>query len=139
MENETEPRLDPRPLLLKRLVWDVFPHDADVVKEIQTRLGLVPDGDDGLEVEHRASDTRINRVAPLGDTLETLSGYAAEVMGQYLVAVLEHHTDGEVETPEGFHEAFAQQNGEIIYDSTYAIICHLMDKGILVYGPKVRG
>jgi hypothetical protein len=139
MENETEPRLDPRPLLLKRMVWDVFPHDADVVREVQSRLGLVPDGAEGLEVEHRASDTRINRVAPLGNALETLSGYAAEVMGQYLVAVLESHSDDEVELPEGFHDAFATQNSEIIYDSTYAIICHLMDTGVLAYGPKVRG
>lgn len=138
MENETEPRLDPRPLLLKRMVWDVFPHEADVVREVQTRLGLVPDGDDGLEVEHRASDTRINRVAPLGSALEQLSGYAAEVMGQYLVAVVEAHTDGEAEIPEGFHEAFATQNQEVIYDASYAIICHLMDTGILAYGEKVR-
>lgn len=138
MGNETEPRLDPRPPLLKRMVWDIFPHDAEIVQEVQKRLGLVPDSEDGLEVEHRASDTRINRVAPLTGTLETLSGYAAEVMGQYLVSVLETTAGQEVELPEGFHDSFGRQNAEVINSATYAILCHLMDTGVLAYGPKVR-
>lgn len=139
MENETEQRLDPRPLLLKRMVWDIFPHDPDVVRDVQIKLGLVPDADGGLDVEHDASDTRINRVAPLSIALKQLTGYAAEVIGQYLILMLASAAeDGEVEVPEGFHESFANQNREIIFESTYAILCHLMDTGVLTYGPKVR-
>jgi len=140
MENKTEPQLDPRPLVLKRLVWDIFPHDHEIIREAQKRLGLVPDADGGLEVEHEASDTRINLAAPLAKALGMMSGYAAEVMGQHLIAVLESNAEGgEVaELPEGFIEAFSRQNSEIIYDSAYAIISHFMDTGVLVYGPKVR-
>lgn len=139
MENEIE-RLDPRPLLLKRFVWDIFPHQADLVRDAQGKLGLVPDHADGIEVEHDASDTRINRVAPLISVLETLSGYAAEVVGLYLLAMFEGAADDQdFEVPDGFRETFARQNGEVIFDSTYAILCHLLDTGVLAYGEKVRG
>ena len=139
MEHEPELMIDPRPLLLKRLVWDIFPHDPDVVREAQHRLGLIPDDAEGLEVEHSASDTRVNRVAPLTAALHTLSGYAAEVIGHYLVASLEA-TDDDAELPDDeFFGRFARQNSEVIYDSVLAIIAHLMDTGVLEYGKKVRG
>lgn len=138
METATE-RLDPRPQLLRRMVWDIFPHDPELVRDAQVKLGLIPDGDDGMEAEHSASDTRMNRVAPLDQALELLAEYAAEVMGQFMVAVLESNAGCEVELPEDFHESFANQNSQVIHSSTYAILCHLMDKGVLVYGEKVRG
>lgn len=141
MVNETEPALDPRPLMLRRMVWDIFPHDTEVVKDVQRKLGLVPDQPDGLEFEHDASDTRINRVAPMSKALETLSGYAAEVIGYFLLAMIEAQADDDeaVEVPDGFHQSFARQNSEVIFESAYAIIAHLMDTGVLVYGEKVRG
>lgn len=141
MVNETEPALDPRPLMLKRMVWDIFPHDPEIVKAVQGQLGLVPDHADGLEMEHDASDTRINRVAPMSGVLETLSGYAAEVIGYYLLAVLQASADDdeEIEIPENFHATMARQNSEVIFESAYAIIAHLMDTGVLAYGEKVRG
>lgn len=141
MANETELPLDPRPLMLKRMVWDIFPHDTDVVREVQRQLGLVPDQPDGLEMEHDASDTRINRVAPMSKALETLSEYAAGVIGYYLLAVLEASADDgdDIEVPEGFLKSMYHQNSEIIFESAYAIISHLMDTGVLAYGEKVRG
>lgn len=136
MGNETE--LDMRPLILKRLIWDIYPHDIDLVRDVQSKLGLVPDTDDGMELEHEASDVRINRAAPLTDTIETLSEYAAEVMGHYLVAMVSAHAGGDVEVPDDFYEGFARQNGQVIYESTYAILCHLLATGVLEYGKKVR-
>lgn len=137
MENETE-KLDMRPLLLKRFVWDVFPHDIDAVREAQQNLGLVPDGEGGMEIEHDASDTRVLRVAPLRSTLRTLSGLVAEVVGLNIMTFIREEAE-ELEIPEGFTESFANQNSEIIYESSYAILCHLMDTGVLSYGEKVRG
>lgn len=137
MGNETE--LDLRPLLLRRFAWDIFPHDFDLLKEIQGKLGLVPDDDDGMEVEHAASDIRINRVAPLSDTLQTLSGIAAEVMAQYLCVCVEDDADEEdIHIPGDVIVAFETQNTEVINDGATAIISHLLDTGVLVYGPKVR-
>lgn len=134
MEQQPE-TLDPRPLVLKRFAWDVFPHDFEVVREVQVALGLVPDGDSGMEVEHAKSDTRVNRAAPMKSALRALSGYAAEVVGQYMLACL---TDPDSEVPERFIEGFARQNSVIIYESTFAILCHLLDTGVLEYGEKVR-
>jgi len=133
-----EDELDMRPLVIKRLIWDIYPHDIDLVRDVQSKLGLVPDTDDGLEIEHDASDVRINRVAPLTDALETLAGYAAEVMGHYMVAMVSAHADEDMEVPEGFYEGFARQNGQVIYDGTYAILCHLLATGVLEYGSKFR-
>ena len=138
MVNDIELPLDPRPLMLKRFVWDIFPHDEELVREAQVLLGLVPDHEDGLEMEHAASDTRLNRVAPLSAVLEVLSGYAAEVVGLFLLSMLGSATDVDLDLPEGFRETFTRQNSEIILDSTCAIVAHLMDTGVLAYGEKVR-
>lgn len=132
-------QLDMRPLLMKRFVWDTFPHDFDVITQVQRQLGLVPDGEDGMEVEHEASDVRINRVAPLSLTLRTLSGVGASVVALYVLAQMQARLapDEEMEIPEGFVEGFTAQNAEVIYDSTYAILCHLMDTGVIAYGAKL--
>ena len=136
MENETE-QLDIRPLLLKRFVWDIFPHDFDAIREVQQQLGLVPDGAEGAKVEHELSDKRLNRVGPLDSTLRTLSDVAAEVVGRSVLAPVAANS-GELEVPDGFYESFRRQNGEIIRDSALAIIAHLLDTGVLEYGQKVR-
>lgn len=127
--------LDPRPLVIKRMAWDVFPHDFELIREVQLALGLVPDGDSGMDVEHSKSDTRVNRTAPMKPALRSLSGYAAEVVGQYVIACA---TDDDAEVPEGFIASFTKQNTVIIYESTFAILCHLLDTGVLEYGKKVR-
>lgn len=137
MENTPE-LLDLRPLLLKRFTWDIFPHDFELIAEVHSQLGLFPDNEDGMTVEHTASDARVNRVRPLGDALSTLSGLAAEVVGHYMVRVMEDEDD-DTEVPEGFYESFASQNTAVIYEGAYSIIAHLMDKGVLVYGSKVTG
>jgi hypothetical protein len=126
-------QLDIRPLILKRMIWDIFPHEWDAVKEAQCRLGLVPDTEEGMEFGHGESDTRINRAAPMSHTLKVLSSYAAEVVSAYAC-------DGvnEEDIPDGFSDGFLRQNAAIIFDSTYAILAHLLDTGVLEYGKKVH-
>lgn len=136
MENETE--LDPRPLLLKRMTWDIFPHDYGVIREVQGKLGLVPDHDEGLDVEHAASDARVNKLAPLQETLDILAEFAGEVMAQYLVLSITGKTESDVEVPDEIIEAFEEQNAEVLSEGVFAIISHLMDTGILEYGAKIR-
>jgi hypothetical protein len=137
MENETE--LDPRPLILKRMIWDVFPHEPEIVREVQNQLGLVPDGDEGLEVEHERSDERCTRAMPLQEIIDTLSGIAAEAVGFYMISLVQAQTDEEISVHESFLKAYAKQNTEIISDGTFAIIAHLLDTGVLEYGKAVTG
>lgn len=136
MEHEPEP--DPRPLILRRFIWDIFPHDYDVIREVQGNLGLVPDHDDGMDVEHHASDKRIGKALPLEDTLDVLSEYAAEVLTQYMVESVREHAGGDFEVPDEVREGFEAQNAEILSEGLFAVIAHLMDTGVLVYGPKIQ-
>jgi hypothetical protein len=130
--------LDPRPLLLKKFIWDIFPHDADIA-DVQHRLGLMVDTEDGMEVDHRASDLRIARIKPLCEGTSALSGYLAEVMGVYLVTQLEEMSGPEgVEIPDGFIDGLADQNHEIIYLGGLALIAHMLDIGVLQYGEKAQ-
>lgn len=136
MENETE-TLDPRPLLLKRMIWDVYPHCEEDIREAQSALGLVPDGDDGMSAEHDASDVRMLRVQALDRPLQYLSAMAAEVVGPYLIHLAETDAGETLNVPDGFYEGFAGQNGTIIFAACKAIIGHLMDTDVLTYGKRV--
>lgn len=137
MEIETG-QPDFRVLLLRNLIWDVFPHDNDIVRKAQQQLGLVPSAEDGLDVEHGQSDVRINRVAPLDLAIGNLSVLAARVLGVYMIHCLEARAGREVEVPDGFLDGFARQNEEIINEGTHAIICHLLDTGALTLGQAAR-
>jgi hypothetical protein len=140
MENEPElSPLDPRPLVIKRMVWDIFPHDYDLIREVQGKLGLVPDHDEGLDVEHAASDTRVNKIVPLQETIDILSGFAGEVLAQYLVLCIKAQTENpDIEVPGDVIEAFEVQNAEVLSEGVFAIVSHLMDTGVLAYGEKIR-
>lgn len=136
MADEIE-QVDARPLFLKRIIWDVFPHDADIA-EVQRRLGLVPDQPDGLEMAHKESDARIAKVAPLIKAASLLTHYIAEVMGVYLVMGLEAHHGTRVELPEGFYESFAEQNQETIFLGGMALIAHMIDAEVLTYDKDIE-
>jgi hypothetical protein len=137
MESETG-QPDFRVLLLRNFIWDIFPHDNDIVKGVQQQLGLVPSADDGLDVEHDQSDMRINRAAPLEVAIRNLSVLASHVIGVHMIYCLEVKAGHEVEVPEGFLDGFSKQNKEIIYGGTHAIICHLLDTGALTLGKPAR-
>lgn len=137
MESETG-QPDLRVLLLRNIIWDVFPHDNDIVRKAQQQLGLVPSADDGLDMEHSQSDVRVNRVAPLDRAIGNLSALAARVLGVYMIHRLEAKAGHEVDVPEGFLEGFAKQNTEVVYEGTHAIICHLLDTGALTLGQPAR-
>jgi hypothetical protein len=138
MENEAELSPDPRPLVLKRLAWDVFPHDYDAIREVQGRLGLVPDDDEGMDVEHAASDARVNRIAPLQETLDVLSEFAGEVLAHYMLLTVSAEAGDGVEVPQEIIDVFQEQNAEVLSEGVSAIVSHLMDTGILEYGAKIK-
>lgn len=130
---------DPRPLVLKRMIWDVFPHDYSAIGEAQGYLGLVPDEAEGMEVEHDASDLRIARMMPLHVPIGTLSDLAGSVVACYVIqhCQAEFGDDEDVLPPEVVAQ-FEAQTSEVIAHGAYAVISHLMDTGVLAYSDKFR-
>lgn len=121
-----------KPLLLKKFVWDIFPHDADI-QAVLLSLGLLPDGDEGEKVERAASDARLRKVAPMYKALEILSRIMGEAMTAYLMHLLEENGGALAEMPEGFREVMTNQNAEVIYSGSIAMIAHMIDYDVLTY------
>lgn len=131
-EPSEEEAVNLKPLLLKKFVWDIFPHEADI-PAVLLSLGLTPDGEEGQEVEHAASDARLTKVAPMFKAVEILSGIMAEAMTEYLLHLLEKNGGGLSDMPEGFRETMAAQNGEVIFQGSIAMIAHMIDYEVLTY------
>lgn len=121
-----------KPLLLKKFVWDIFPHDADI-QAVLLSLGLMPDGEEGQKIEHAASDERLRKVAPMYKALKILSGIMGEAMTAYLMHLLEENGGALAEMPEGFRDVMTAQNGEVIYAGSIAMIAHMIDYEVLTY------
>jgi hypothetical protein len=131
-EPSEEEAVNLKPLLLKKFVWDIFPHEADI-PAVLLSLGLVPDGEEGQAVEHAASDARLTKVAPMFKAVEILSGVMAEAMTAYLMHLLEKNGRDLADLPEEFREIMTGQNTEVIFQSTIAMIAHMMDYEVLTY------
>lgn len=128
-----------RAQLMKRLVWDIFPHDFGEISHAQEHLGLLPDSDEGMHSEHDASDTRVNRAAVLRPALEVLARCTAEVSVVYLMSLAQGPacTDPGM-SEEDAYRGLVEQTAVAVYFSSYAIIAHLLDTGVLEYGRKIR-
>lgn len=125
-----------KPLLLKRFVWDIFPHKADIQAVYQS-LGLMPDGEEGTKIEHAASDDRLAKVAPMYKALEILSRIMGEAITAYLLHLLEENGGALSEMPEWFRETMNNQNAEVIYSGSIAMIAHMIDYDVLAFTPEV--
>jgi hypothetical protein len=141
--------LDPRPLVTRRMIWDIYPHAYDQT-EIQKRLGLTPDSQDGLDMDHKASEIRHRATVPLHAVLAIMSECAGNVMTDMLMqemldAVAEEAAESgeefdelEIEFEEGYVESFAEQNTQVIFHSALAIIGQLLANGLLAYGEAAQ-
>jgi hypothetical protein len=136
--------LDPRPLVKRRMIWDIYPHSADQI-EIQKRIGLTPDSDDGLDMDHRSSDLRLRVVSPLSDVLYIMSGCASEVVTDMLMQEMlealredaeELGGEAEMALDDEYTASFIEQNQEVIFHASLAIIGQLMANGLLAYGER---
>lgn len=132
MSEPSEEGINLKPLLLKKFVWDIFPHEADI-PAVLLSLGLVPDGEEGQEIEHAASDARLDRVAPMFPATKILSGIMGEAMTAYLLHLLVEQGGDVSEMPEGFRETMTAQNTEVIFQGSLAMIAHMMDYDVLTY------
>lgn len=126
--------LDPRPLLIKRMMWDLLPHDDDVIRGAYRSLGLTPDSDGGMDSEHEASHVRLDLADALVPALRDLSGFAAEIIVQCFLS--EEDEDDECESGCECGGATGHYS-EVVFDACHMILCQLLETGVLAYGRKV--
>jgi hypothetical protein len=136
-EPSEEEAVNLKPLLLKKFVWDIFPHEADI-PAVLLSLGLVPDGEEGQEVEHAASDARLSKVAPMFKAVEVLSGIMGEAMTAYLLHLLEKQGGDLASLPDEIRETMTTQNAEVIFQGSIAMIAHMIDYEVLTYTEEMR-
>lgn len=122
--------IDLRPLVTRQMVWDMSPHDNTVL-DVLRELELVPGTQEGLDIEHRESDERLNAVLPLADLVRIYAAIASEVFG----ALEFHPVDSEdEEQAEMIKGLFLQQNYEVVFAGAMAVISQLIRIGILQPG-----
>ena len=130
--------LDPRPLLMKRMMWDLLPHDDDVIREAYRLLGLTPDSDGGMSSEHEASHARLELADALVPALRDLSGFASEIIVGYYLSDEDDEDEDEDACESGCECGGATGHyAEVIFDACFMILCQLLETGVLAYGRKV--
>lgn len=127
---------DPRPFLLRRVIIDTLPYTAtnEQILEVQDRLGLVPSSLDVLEMERKESDTRIESMTPLSESLSILSGYSAEAIAEYFLMQAEFADEDDEDVPiDMLRNVLVRQNTNVIVTAVHGIVSHLIASGVLAY------
>lgn len=75
--------LDVVPSIKKKLIHDVVP--CGRADEFMRSMELIPGSPEGEEVEHRASHRRLNRIAPVNESILLIAGLAGEVVGRCIL------------------------------------------------------
>jgi hypothetical protein len=138
MEQETDQKIDRRPLVIGDLIWDMFPHHLEGTdyRNIQNALGLLPSDDDGLDILHKMSDKRKAVLSPIMPKLDELSGYAAEVVVEYAFRSLQARGADITEVPAEIRQVFNYQNTQILELALPAVLAHLIESGMLALTEK---
>lgn len=138
MEQDTEQKINRRPLVIGELIWDMFPHQLDGkdYRNIQNSLGLLPSDDDGLDVLHKMADRRKAARLPIQACLDEVSGYAAEVVVEYTFRSLQARGADITDLPAEMREIFNHQNRQILELAVPAVVSHLIETGMLALTEK---
>lgn len=124
MENPEE--IDLRPLVMRRLVWDLLPHEE--VPDLLEEFGLLRGDEEMIAMEHTAADRRINLGHPYFNLILSYSALASSVLATTLMG-------NAPETAED-REKFARQNILLINSACCAIVANFLAAGILQPGPS---
>lgn len=123
-------RTELRPLLRKRLVWDIVPDDK--VQEWSAGLKINRSSDQGNVVEQALSETRRRRLANLMPVLRVASMTAGEVLSR--AKMLDAGDTSGTFVMNSEHDVVAE-----VVQGTEAVIANLLDLGFLQYGKVVTG
>jgi len=121
---ESEEAVDLRPLVRRRIIWDVFPH-ADV-PELLKELGFVPGTEEGLALEHHEADVRCNLGYPYFEMISAYANLAADIMVTTIVGTDPDNAE--------IRARFIDQESRMIGTACCSIVSNLLATGFLKQG-----
>jgi len=111
--------IDARPLLTRRLAWDMLPHMYSSI--VLSRLGLVPPGDEGEDLEHEDSHQRLDPLLNIECHLRPILPLVKDV----ICAAMLVDQDG---SPTPLNEEVV---GEIVRASCVGVLAHLVEQQVV--------
>lgn len=111
--------IDARPLLTRRLAWDMLPHS--LTPSALRRLGLVPPCEEGEEMEHAESHRRLDPLLAIEHQLKPVLPLVKNIMCAAMLVDL----DG---SSASLNE---EEIGEIVRASCVGILAHLVDQEVV--------
>ena len=111
--------IDARPLLTRRLAWDMLPHTYTPL--VLHRLGMVPASDEGEDLEHYDSHRRLDPLIEIEPQMQPILDIVTKVM----CAAMLVDEDG---SPHTLNEEVV---GEIARASCVGMLSHLVDNELV--------
>jgi len=118
--------IDARPLLTRRLAWDMLPHS--LTPAVLQRLGMVPPCEEGEELEHIASHHRLDPLIEIEDQLLPVLTVVKDIMCAAMLVDLD-------ESPTSLNEA---EIGEIVRASCVGMLAHLVNVQVVQVNDGLR-
>jgi len=117
--------------MLRRMVWDLIPHE-DIGTEYYDAVGLGPIEDDVAEMEHDAAHDRYDNLEPILPLVTTLGNMAGNVIAQAILL----RTDQQLDEDEAEHVVNTVVLNAVA--ASMAVLIELLDIGALIVGGEVR-
>lgn len=111
--------IDARPLLTRRLAWDMLPHMISPV--VLHRLGMVPPSEEGEELEHEDSHKRLDPLLNIESYLRPILPLVKDV----ICAAMLVDQDG---SPNPLNEEVVT---EIVRASCVGMLAHLVNQEVV--------
>lgn len=113
--------------LLRKMAWDILPHDEDAAGVMKI-LNLEPASADVVAIEVAESHKRVAATAPIGELVNTYASMATAVLGASVMAKA-GTTDPDTT------QVFMQHTFDMIRIAVFAIIGLLVEAGQLRIEP----
>lgn len=114
--------IDARPLLTRRLAWDMLPHDLSPV--VLRRLELVPPSEEGETLEHVDSHHRLDPLLDIECHLRPILPLVKDI----LCAAMLVDQDAEYASPTPLTEEVVS---EIVRASCVGVLAHLVNQEVV--------
>lgn len=125
--NDNVEGIDARPLLTRRMAWDMIPHH--LTPAVLRRLGMVPPGEDSESLEHHDSHRRLDPLLGIEHQLVPVLAVAKQILcGAMLM-------DQDVEAEQPLTE---EAIGEIVRASCVGVLAHLVSTQVVQVSDELK-